>query len=318
MNEFFSKFGGLWIDSTDPAFVAAKLAGISGPKLRNHVDEFIRDGYTILASAVDSWAIDAYLREYEAAAQAADLLQMELPYIGHHSFSRELSRRPGAKVLDTGMILPAGARLCFAPRMARFLEAVFDEKSLAFQTLHFEVGSTQAMHQDTAYVVVEEQPMQLIASWLALEDVEPGAGELIYYVGGHRIAEFCYSGEFKHWNSERDGDEQHRAHLAHIRDEAERRGLELAHFLPKKGDVLFWHADLPHGGSDIERPELTRRSLVTHYCPRTRDPHHFLFIPEERRRKVETRGDNAFASFHFPPDIVAAAQNRYRRAAATE
>jgi len=46
------------------------------------------------------------------------------------------------------MVLPSGGLLCFAPRVSRFLEAVFDEKSLAFQTLHFEVGSAQGIHQE--------------------------------------------------------------------------------------------------------------------------------------------------------------------------
>lgn len=41
-------------------------------------------------------------------------------------------------------------------------------------TLHFEVGSTQAIHRDTAYVVVKDEPLKLVASWIALADVTPG------------------------------------------------------------------------------------------------------------------------------------------------
>jgi hypothetical protein len=31
--------------------------------------------------------------------------------------------------------------------------------------------------------------------------------------------------------------------------------------------VLIWHADLVHGGHPVSR-EITRKSVVTHYCPR--------------------------------------------------
>jgi phytanoyl-CoA hydroxylase len=41
-------------------------------------------------------------------------------------------------------------------------------------TLHFEVGSTQAIHRDIAYVVVKDEPLKLVASWIALADVMPG------------------------------------------------------------------------------------------------------------------------------------------------
>jgi hypothetical protein len=43
-------------------------------------------------------------------------------------------------------------------------------------------------------------------------------------------------------------------------------------FHPKQGDVLLWHADLVHGGSKREHRNLTRQSLVTHYCPVNVDP----------------------------------------------
>lgn len=95
---------------------------------------------------MDHTVIDAYLREYEAAADAPSMLQIELPLAGgRKTFTREKSRIPGSWVLDTGML-----------------------------TLHFEVGSTQAIHRDTAYVVVKDEPLKLVASWIALADVTPG------------------------------------------------------------------------------------------------------------------------------------------------
>ena len=36
-------------------------------------------------------------------------------------------------------------------------------------------------------------------------------------------------------------------------------------FLAKKGDILLWHGMLIHGGDQVNRPELTRKSYVCHY-----------------------------------------------------
>ena len=42
-------------------------------------------------------------------------------------------------------------------------------------------------------------------------------------------------------------------------------GIEPVHFLPRKGDVFIWHAQLYHGGAPIETPGRTRRSMVAHF-----------------------------------------------------
>ena len=56
-------------------------------------------------------------------------------------------------------------------------------------------------------------------------------------------------------------------------------------FRPKKGDVLLWHADLVHGGAPRERAELTRQSLVTHYCPVNVDPEFLERAPDREKHQ---------------------------------
>jgi phytanoyl-CoA hydroxylase len=153
MSAFHSKFGGMWIDDLDAGRVEHKVSAIADPVVRGLVGSFVRDGYAILEQGVSHATIDTYLAEYERAANAPDSFQVNVRTAGgRQAFTREKSLIPGAKVLDTGMLLPHGQDLWLAPKIAAFLEAIFEEKALAFQTLHFEVGSTQAVHQDTAYV----------------------------------------------------------------------------------------------------------------------------------------------------------------------
>jgi ectoine hydroxylase-related dioxygenase (phytanoyl-CoA dioxygenase family) len=51
----------------------------------------------------------------------------------------------------------------------------------------------------------------------------------------------------------------------YIASEIEQHGLKAETLLAQKGDVLIWHSQLLHGGSEIIDKRRTRKSLVTHY-----------------------------------------------------
>lgn len=176
--------------------------------------------------------------------------------------------------------------------------AVFDEEPLLFQSLTFERGSQQGFHQDTAYVVVS-QPRQLAASWIALEDVTIGTGELMYIPGSHRIPERLFSGMYKHWKPDRDGHEEHDRWAKHIVHASQEMSLPVATFLPKRGDVLIWAADLVHGGSPVEKQGATCRSLVGHYCPSSVRPNYFEFAPSRAKTQKGPHGVGSWASYHY-------------------
>lgn len=55
------------------------------------------------------------------------------------------------------------------------------------------------------------------------------------------------------------------AYDAHVGVEADE--FDEHAFLARKGDVLFWHGMLIHGGRTIRRPDPTRRSYVVHFIP---------------------------------------------------
>ena len=118
------------------------------------------------------------------------------------------------------------------------------------------------MHQDSAFVRVSS-PLEL-AAWVALEDVSAGSGELEYFVGSHHLEDYLFEGRFK-WMPFRSG--EYEAFIQSLRERSQARGLERRRFLPRKGDALIWSADLVHGGSRDAQAGVTRKSLVTHYCP---------------------------------------------------
>jgi ectoine hydroxylase-related dioxygenase (phytanoyl-CoA dioxygenase family) len=160
-----------------------------------------------------------------------------------------------------------------APPITEFLGLIFESRALASQSLGFLRGSAQGSHQDSAYVTYT-LPRQFAASWIALEDVSIGAGELFYYPGSHRLPDFTYSVRYKSiaearrmGRSPEEVNPQAHQHVQSLDATAARFGLTKQVFAAKQGDVLLWHADLVHGGHPVSN-QVTRKSIVTHYCPK--------------------------------------------------
>jgi len=200
------------------------------------------------------------------------------------------------RVLDIHAVRSAALELLFAPPIVRFLQLIFERDPLLFQSLTFECGSEQGIHQDTAYVVVHP-PLELAAAWIALEDVTEGSGELQYYEGSHRLPEYLFSGQHKHFNRGRDGAEQHSEWEGLLHINGREMNLPLKTFLPKQGDVLIWAADLAHGGAQVKDRTLTRRSLVGHYCPIGALPNYYTYR-DDRSTAVSTVG-GAYSSEYY-------------------
>lgn len=296
--EYHSEFGGNWVDLVNAKDILnVKLASNSlSSELANSILFFIENGYVIIPQAVDHALIDAYLNDLGTVTGPASELKVSVPVIGPQdkdvvAIGEVDIRQPLVKILDTYVQLDSARKIIFSAAIVKFLKAVFDSGILAFQSLHFEIGSTQAIHQDTAYVVLDE-PMKLCASWIALEDIQPGSGELMYYPGSHRLPDWIYSKKFKHFNHERDSHQAHLAHLEWLHTESKKRGFDLDHFYPKKGDALIWAADLAHGGAPIHDKGKTRRSLVAHYTNFENNPHYFRFVKQKNREKHAYNADD--------------------------
>jgi len=297
--KYFSDFGGLWTDriDADDELDRRVADGRIDPATAAHISMWMESGYVLLPGAVPSTVCDRLRSDIETAWQAGDERLRILPP-GSQAPEPLLANSPteGMRVVDIYVFFESARQALFSPSIMRFLNAVFDGPPLLFQSLSFERGSGQGMHQDTAYVVVDP-PLSMAASWIALQDVAAGSGELMYFAGSHRLPEYKFSGEFKHWNRERDGDDQHTEWSLRILEQSERLGMPYRTFLPKKGDALIWHADLAHGGSPPVDPEASRKSLVGHYCGPDARPNYFGYAPDRRTRIAYDGG--AYASEYF-------------------
>ncbi len=295
---FRSAFGGLWTDRPDAGERIERLRaeGELADEEVERLHAWIRDGFVILSGAVADEIIEGINAEVEEAWRARD--PRRRVEIDGTKFPLDPEHRgPTCKLLDFYVHSEVARRAAFAPPIRRFLRTIFERDVLLFQGLSFEHGSEQDVHQDPAYVVVGS-PLELAAAWIALEDIQPGSGELVYYPGSHRLADTIFTSRARNYNRKRDGEAVHGRYLAGLHERSRAMGLELVTFRPKRGDVLIWNADLAHGGAPVEDPVLTRRSFVCHYAPRDVEPYYFSYLP--RQRRIVAYGDGChYCSGHY-------------------
>jgi len=292
---YSSKFGGMWIDRSDwrEELRRRKL----GWRQSQLLTKFRSDGYVVLKGAASANAIDVFRNRVDRAfkeSNAALLYQTHGDHVTKHMTEPVDGRT--SRMVDCYAALPEAIDLFSSPQLIEFLQIIFGEDPLLFQSLSFAQGSQQRLHQDTAYVVVN-RPMELAACWIALEDIQEGSGELMYLPGSHHYPDWNFSAGRKHWDGSIDGLDCHEQWIGYLRTLADKSVRGVERFFARKGDILVWHADLAHGGSPVTDPNLSRHSLVGHFCPQSARPNYFDIGP--MRTVVKKHGSLACSSGHY-------------------
>jgi phytanoyl-CoA hydroxylase len=259
-----------WIDKPDAdvdRYVASVDTSALGYDLREKLLQWKNFGYTVFEQCVSPALIDAYLADIDEFKDRHAEFSTVVESSAHgQSTAKALTREnleedAQVRFCDLHNNSIAGKRMGLNPQIISFLTHVFRDKVVMMQSLTFWRSSEQWVHQDYAYVVAAI-PSHLAACWIALEDVHPDSGPLVYYPGSHRIPKFDFgNGIFLTPESK-----FHEAEfLAHIQAQCKALGLQEVAFLPKKGDMFVWHAALAHGGTPIRDRNRTRKSFVCHY-----------------------------------------------------
>jgi hypothetical protein len=166
------------------------------------------------------------------------------------------------RVQDAWLRSRAVRRLARHPETLRLLRAAYGREPFAFQTLNFMRGTQQPLHSDTIHFNTEPAGF-MCGVWIALEDVDPRSGPLLYQPGSHRLP--VLSMRDVGVNGAPVLEDYGRYYEPRFQQQLDAAGLPTRSLLLRKGQAFAWAANLAHGGSAIEDPALTRRSLVVHF-----------------------------------------------------
>jgi hypothetical protein len=301
----YSRFGGLWTDWTDAADrVYGRLeVGLITQFQAQQLLAFMRDGYIVIKDAIPEELLVRARHDLDKAYLGGFRnLLFECRNVSEKlgAWNPRMNEFP-AKALDVHWFSPDIRSLIFAPKITAFLHVLFESRPLASQSLGFLRGSAEPPHQDSAYVPYTLQ-RNFVASWIALEDVEEGAGELVYFPGGHRLPDFLYSGDCKSVSeAQRTGapgeyvSTDVARHARELPARCRTSGSSEQKFLANRGDILIWHADLPHSTKQVSSAR-TRKSVMTHYSPGQVAP---LYLEGRRLSLHDHSGMGHYASCYY-------------------
>lgn len=249
-----------WLDQPDALEIIDRRVARReiSPKQAEICRHWEKHGYYVLRGAIDPDTIDEAWRAYEAAIARGDLtLAPEKAAADDPHPGRYLN--PHLKVEELDFLLKH-------PVLMNFSSMVLGRPAIPFQTISSHKGSQQSEHSDSIHMTT--YPLgYLAACWVAMEDIHAEAGPLVYYPGTHRLPYL-----FSHDVGISTDDFRERGYGAYveryepaIKHEIAEHGAKPEYFTARKGDVLFWHANLLHGGSARADMQRSRKALVHHY-----------------------------------------------------
>ena len=245
--------------------------------------QWARDGYFTLEGAIERShldLIDQYVKDLD------DLWTADKPMDGLQIMSLHLDDRPPGPTDHAELLTwplekrlhlrdsqlwrihyyhpfsQAGMELTKAPRVLRMACLLLDEDPVLINAIGFKWGSQVGLHQDLcAYHI--HPANRLIGVWLAGEDVNPEAGPLGVYPGTHRVPLWPGWNNYPQTNLRTCHLETRDEQANYLSDAVE--GIERKPLPVKKGDAIFQHPLLIHGGDKIVDRSATRFSMVIHY-----------------------------------------------------
>lgn len=261
-----------WIDRDDSdidGYVAA-LANRPSYDVAEKLRQWRDNGIVVFEGVVALDLVDRLLADIEHFQQNFRDYKIPIEIAGRQLESTDVDEFPAddthVKINQIHCFSKAAARLSLTPELVDFLSHVFRGPAAQAQSLTFWRGSEQPVHIDYPYVRQQKKLGHVAASWIPLEDIHPDSGPLAYYPGGHKIE----ASGFYDWGAGSIIYDEHSTKTPmefayYLWDRMEKAGIKPIEFCPKKGDALIWHGNLPHEGTKVKNPALTRKSYVTHY-----------------------------------------------------
>jgi hypothetical protein len=239
--------------------------------------QWAENGYVILPKLIPESLLNHAWQAYEHAVQRGAITL--------------LPESAGDKDLLPGRFLNPHKRVRSLCRIAkyepllRWLQRLLGYPPRLLQTIASHKGSQQSAHSDSIHMTT--YPLgYLAAAWVAFEDIHADSGPLEFYPGSHRLPYvFSRDLQISVEDMKNDGYTTYRARYEPlIQRLISEHELKPKYFDAQKGDVLIWHANLLHGGSQRRDLRLTRKALVAHYFGKGAFVYHDLSAASSRQQ----------------------------------
>lgn len=216
------------------------------PEEEEIVRSYNKNGYLIIKNCIDTELVDQTLSELQADP---NLFSYKKP-----------------RAVQLWRKMKGVQKIATNPKVLQTLELLYGREPIPFQTLNFKYGSRQKPHSDSIHF--HSLPERFMCGvWVALEDINPQSGPVTYYPGSHKLPVFDYqdiSSEFRPASDLPDSF-YYENYEPFIQKTMDAHGFSPEKLIINKGDLLIWSANIIHGGTAIENPNLTRWSQVNHY-----------------------------------------------------
>lgn len=217
------------------------------PHLKKSLLSWSKNGYTILDNFFSENEIDACNEEIETLLK-----------------NNKVKFRYGNKVMFAFHHSKIIKKMGTDKKLLDLLNIILGKKVELFQSINFLKGSQQRTHSDSIHMTTFPYG-NLVAIWVALEDVKLESGPLHYYPGSHKLP-YVMNRDYGNIGTKyKLGPKSYTDYENHIEEVLVKNKLKKEIFLAKKGDVLVWHANLFHGGEKVIDKAITRKSMVFHY-----------------------------------------------------
>lgn len=234
------------LDSTkemprDPAFQSLE------ENLQSKLLSWSKDGYVFIDNFFSEEDIDAFNHEVEQL-------------ISQKKANWQDESRVMFAIHNSTLLRNAGNN----EKLLKILEILMGKKVELFQSINFLKGSEQGTHSDAIHMTTFPYG-NLIAVWVALEDINTESGPIHYYPESHKLP-YIFNKDFGNSGAKYSlGTKSYDDYSNTIEKLIHENDLKKKVFLAKKGDILVWHANLLHGGEKQTDKSITRKSMVFHY-----------------------------------------------------
>lgn len=171
-------------------------------------------------------------------------------------------RKADMRIMDAWRQDDDVRRIATNATMRNLVSRLYGRQAFPFQTLNFPVGTQQHYHSDSVHF--SSLPERFMCGvWVAMEDIGPDQGPLLYYPGSHKWPIYTREHIGIRYTPETG---RHQSTFEPVWEQlVEAHGIEPVRFHPRKGQALIWAANLLHGGDHHIDRNQTRWSQVTHY-----------------------------------------------------